>query len=78
MHENYDLRQEQLNKSSLLSSKKFLEDLLDIFSNHVVSTRYSSSIPDVVNWKIIHHVKFLAFRGNQLEYNGSQGAIGAG
>ena len=32
-------------------------------------------------WKFyrrIHHVKFLAFHGNQLEYNGSQGANGAG
>ena len=38
MHENYDLKQEQLNKASLLSSKKFLEDLLEIFSKHVVST----------------------------------------
>ena len=37
MHENYDLKQEQLNKASLLSSKKFLEDLLEIFSKHVVS-----------------------------------------
>eukprot|EP00795_Rhopilema_esculentum_P013369 gene13369-4225_t len=36
MHENYDLKQEQLNKSSLLSSKKFLEDMLDIFSKHVM------------------------------------------
>ena len=26
----------------------------------------------------IHHVKFLAFHGNQLEYNGSQGANGVG
>ncbi len=40
MHENYDLRQEQFNKSSLLSSRKFLEDLLDIFSKHVVCTFY--------------------------------------
>ena len=24
----------------------------------------------------IHHVKFLAFHGNQLEYNGSQGENG--
>ena len=24
----------------------------------------------------IHHVNFLAFHGNQLEYNGSQGANG--
>eukprot|EP00794_Sanderia_malayensis_P017835 gene17835-19618_t len=36
MHENYDLKQEQLNKSSLLSSRKFLEDLLEIFSKHVM------------------------------------------
>ena len=35
------------------------------------------------NYRRIHHVKFLAFHGNQLEYNpwecnGSQGANGAG
>ena len=29
-------------------------------------------------YRRIHHVKFLAFHGNQLEYNGSQGANGAG
>ena len=37
MHDNYDLRQEQLNKSSLLSSKKFLEALLQKFEERVVS-----------------------------------------
>ena len=37
MHSDYDLKQEQLNKSSLLSSKKFLEGLMDIFTLHVVS-----------------------------------------
>ncbi|KAK3083199.1 hypothetical protein FSP39_016526 [Pinctada imbricata] len=36
MHDDYDLRQEQLNKYSLLSSKKFLETLLDTFKDHVV------------------------------------------
>lgn len=36
MHADYDLRQEQLNKSSLLSSKKFLEGLLDMWTEHVV------------------------------------------
>jgi len=36
MHDNYDLRQEQLNKASLLSSKKFLEALLDQFENRAV------------------------------------------
>ena len=29
-------------------------------------------------YRRIHHVKFLAFHGNQLEYNGSQGANGVG
>lgn len=37
MHSDYDLRQEQLNKSSLLSSKNFLEGLLDMWTQHVVS-----------------------------------------
>lgn len=36
MHDNYDLRQEQLNKSSLLQTKQFLESLLDMWTNHVV------------------------------------------
>ena len=37
MHSDYDLKQEQLNKHSLLSSKKFLEGLMEIFKAHVVS-----------------------------------------
>ncbi|XP_064647249.1 dnaJ homolog subfamily C member 13-like isoform X1 [Lineus longissimus] len=36
MHDDYDLRREQMNKASLMSSKKFLENLLDMFKNHVV------------------------------------------
>ncbi|XP_023328115.1 dnaJ homolog subfamily C member 13 [Eurytemora carolleeae] len=36
MHQDYDLRQEQLNKSSLLSSEKFLDGLLDMWTNLVV------------------------------------------
>lgn len=36
MHDDYDLRQEQLNKASLLSSKKFLENLLEKFVTNVV------------------------------------------
>ncbi|XP_053466998.1 dnaJ homolog subfamily C member 13 isoform X2 [Ictalurus furcatus] len=35
MHDDYDLRQEQLNKASLLSSKKFLESLLEKFISNV-------------------------------------------
>ena len=37
MHDNYDLRQEQMNKSSLLSSKPFLEMVLEPLKTHVVS-----------------------------------------
>ena len=36
MHQDYDLRQEQLNKSSLLSSEKFLDGLLDMWTALVV------------------------------------------
>ena len=36
MNADYDLKQEQLNKSSLLSSKSFLESLLDMWTGHVV------------------------------------------
>ncbi|XP_062544604.1 dnaJ homolog subfamily C member 13 isoform X2 [Armigeres subalbatus] len=35
MHAEYDLKQEQLNKSSLLHSKSFLEQLLDMWTKHV-------------------------------------------
>ena len=37
MHDNFDLRQEQLNKSSLLSSKAFIDNLLDVLRSHIVS-----------------------------------------
>ena len=36
MHQDYDLRQEQLNKSSLLSSDKFLDGLFDMWTAHVI------------------------------------------
>ena len=36
MHDDYDLRQEQLNKGSIMSSKKFLESLMEMFKSHVV------------------------------------------
>ncbi|XP_055379776.1 dnaJ homolog subfamily C member 13 isoform X2 [Condylostylus longicornis] len=35
MNADHDLRQEQLNKSSILSSKSFLETLLNMWTNHV-------------------------------------------
>ena len=37
MHDDYDIRQEQMNKYSLMSSRKFLESLLEMFNAHVVS-----------------------------------------
>jgi len=33
---DHDLKQEQLNKSSILSSKSFLETLLNMWTTHVV------------------------------------------
>ena len=36
MHDNFDLRQEQLNKSSLLSSKAFIDNLLEVLRSHIV------------------------------------------
>ncbi len=39
MHDNYDLRREQLNKRSLLSSKGFLSLLLEPLCTHVVRRR---------------------------------------
>ncbi|RNA25242.1 dnaJ -like protein, partial [Brachionus plicatilis] len=35
MHTDYDLKQEQLNKTSLLSSRKFLEGIMDILLAHI-------------------------------------------
>lgn len=50
MHDDYDLRQEQLNKSSLLSSKSFLQGLLDLFGTHVVSEYQSINFSDHAVW----------------------------
>lgn len=36
MHENFDLRQEQMNKRSLLSSSSFVEMVLGPLKSHVV------------------------------------------
>lgn len=38
MHDDYDLRQEQLNKSSLLQTKSFLDHLLNMWTTHIVRT----------------------------------------
>ena len=52
----------------LLSDLSFITPFLLI----KVSLSYLS------DYRRIRHVKFLAFHGNQLEYNGRQGANGAG
>jgi DnaJ family protein C protein 13 len=55
MHDNYNLRQEQLNKSSLLSSKKFLEGLLDIFRecvSHGKGALIISAMLDFLNFAL--------------------------
>ena len=44
MHDDYDIRQEQLNKASIMSSKSFLEKLLEMFKTHVVRIRASVSV----------------------------------
>ena len=36
MHDNFDLKQEQLNKSSLLSSRAFIDNLLEVLRSHIV------------------------------------------
>lgn len=37
MHPNYELRLEQLNKQSMLASRQFVEKLLQLVVDHVVS-----------------------------------------
>jgi len=44
MHENFDIKQEQLNKASIMSSPKFLQNLLDMFSLHVIRLIYYKSL----------------------------------
>ena len=56
MHDDYDLRQEQLNKMSLLSSRKFLETLLEMFNEHVVSMVH-------LNMTMIHEEEFEDTKG---------------
>lgn len=46
MHANYELRLEQLNKKSLLSSKEFIEHLLNLVVTHVVRFSFRTSIPE--------------------------------
>nr|CDJ98393.1 Heat shock protein DnaJ domain containing protein [Haemonchus contortus] len=60
MHNQYELRTEQLNKQSLLSSTKFVEHLLDLIVNHVdkqrqrpvVLRKRRQRVRNSVNWKL--------------------------
>lgn len=54
MHDDCDLRQEQLNKSSLLSSNKFFESLLEMWVNHIVSI---SSYIFIVTYLLLLYLK---------------------
>ena len=75
-----------------LKSSKFFPGRFRIFSQNVVlkvahlsvlliwklTFRLPLSQNSKKNYRRIYHLKFLAFRGSQLEYNGSQGANRAG
>ena len=41
MHKDFEIRYEQLNKTSLLMTKAFLESLLEMWINHVVINHFS-------------------------------------
>lgn len=43
MHESPDLRQEQLNKASIMSSAPFMRQLVNLFTLHAVSFTFSAS-----------------------------------
>ncbi len=72
MHLDYDLRQEQLNKSSILSSKKFLEGLMDIFLKNVKQNTGSliiSSFLDFLTYTLCP--PFSETTGKERNYNSS-------
>ena len=56
MHEDYDLRQEQLNKSSLLSSERFLDGLLDMWTTHVVRKLREIREMKLISRKILYFI----------------------
>lgn len=57
MHRDSDIRQEQLNKSSLLATPSFLESLLDMWVEHIVSLKlmkpYKSEFVKTQNYIIL-------------------------
>ena len=59
MHEDYDLRQEQYNKQSLLSSERFLDGLLDMWTTHVVSLIFIDFIRNIAGYRACHMTNLL-------------------
>lgn len=65
MHEDYDLKQEQHNKSSLLGNEKFLNNLLDKWSSYAVS----NILVTIITILCISHLKIASMfntRVNQV------------
>ena len=60
MHDNFNLRQEQLNKTSLLSSRQFLELLLEPFKTHVVRERQGNEGESVIHVTRNTHVQWAS------------------
>ena len=58
---DHDLKQEQLNKSSILSSESFLKTLLDMWVNHVVSFLFllNSNFISLVYQVLIRKIPFF-------------------
>lgn len=76
MHDDYDLRQEQLNKASLLSSKKFLENLLEKFITNVVHFLILSAILNAARaeknweiWKLYIIIYIFLFPKSELSFS---------
>jgi len=70
MHDDYDLRQEQLNKGSILSSRSFLENLLEMFNNHVVSVEkafyFLRQLSSLLSLVFLHTFVFLLNYPNKI------------
>ena len=69
------------NKYQRHSSLNLVSQQLKLCNTSIFGMAYrtlNSLAPKMSDYRRIHQVKFSAFHGNQLEYNGSQGANVAG
>lgn len=57
MHRDSDIRQEQLNKSSLLATPSFLESLLDMWVEHIVSCVNLKLKINLIYYILIYFIK---------------------